>query len=266
MAETQNWNITPDQAEAYEAYFVPAIFAQWPEQICQLAQIQSGEEVLDIGCGTGILARTVADRVAPRGSVAGIDINEGMLRVARRLNPNILWRQSDAADLPFSDNMFDVVVSQFAFMILRDRAAVLTGIKRVLRPGGRIAIAVWAPIERSRAYVHLAESLQKHVGDEAAERLRSPFKLGDPDELRAMFNSVYIRNLRIALKKGTARYPSIEEFVEIEIKNSSINELINEDQYACVEDDARRLLDQYRESSGEIVIPLDAHIAVAKVG
>ena len=263
MTDTQQWDISLDQAEAYEAYFVPAIFAQWPEQVCDVAEIQSGEEVLDIGCGTGILARTVAERVAPRGSVAAIDLNGSMLQVARRLNPNILWRQNDASDLPFSDDRFDVVVSQFAFMFVSDKPAAMAEIKRVLRPGGRIAIAVWAPLERSRAYVHLVESLQKHAGEEAAERLRSPFKLGDPDRLRAMFGQAAFRNIKIQLKKGTARFPSIDEFVDIEIKQSSINELVSEDQYERIEDDARRLLEPFKQDSGEIVIPLDANIAVA---
>jgi len=265
MTHTHNWDISPDQAEAYEAYFVPAIFAQWPDQVCNAAEIQSGEEVLDIGCGTGILARTVAERVAPRGSVAAIDLNEGMLQVARRINQNILWRQSSAEDLPFSDNRFDVVVSQFAFMFIDDRQAAMAEVKRVIRPRGRIAIAVWAPIERSRAYMQFADSVQKHAGDKAAEMLRSPFKLGHPEELRAMFERAYIRKLKINLRKGSARYPSIDEFVAIEIKKTAINELINEDIYERIEDDARRLLERYKIDSGEIVIPLDANIAVATV-
>jgi len=265
MADTENWDISPDQAEAYEAYFVPAMFAQWPEQICDAANIQAGEEVLDIGCGTGILARTVATRVAPRGSVAAIDLNDSMLQVARRLNPNILWRKSDAAELPFSEDHFDVVVSQFAFMFVKDRPKAMAEIKRVLRPGGRIAIAVWAPLERSAAYLHLFESVQKHAGNAAADKLREPFNLSEPDDMRAMFTQAMIHNLKIQLKKGTARYPSIDEFVKIEIGHLSRDGLISEDQYERVEDDARRLLEQYKEQSGEIVIPADANIAVATV-
>ena len=263
MADTQNWDLSPDQAEAYEAYFVPAMFAQWPEQICVAAQIHAGEEVLDIGCGTGILARTVATRVAPRGSVAAIDLNENMLQVARRLNPNILWRKSDAAELPFSDDHFDVVVSQFVFMFVKDRPKAMAEIKRVLRPGGRIAIAVWAPLERSKAYLHLFESVQRHAGDAVADKLREPFILSDPDALRAMFKQAMIHNLKIQLKKGTARYPSIDEFVQIEIGHLSKNGLINEDQYERIEDDARRLLEPFKVESREIVIPADANIAVA---
>jgi ubiquinone/menaquinone biosynthesis C-methylase UbiE len=263
MTDAQIWNITPEQADTYESYFVPAIFAQWPDQVCDAVAIQSGEEVLDVGCGTGILARTVAGRVAPRGTVAAVDINDGMLRVARRLNPNILWRKSDAAELPFSDNMFDVVVSQFAFMFINEQAKAMAEIKRVLRPGGRIAIAVWAPLERSKPYVHLVESLERHAGAEAAQLLRSPFKLGDPDELREMFARAMLRSLKIHLKKGTAKYPSIDEFLAIEIKNTAINDLIDDDIFGRIEDDAHRLLEPFKTDSGELEIPLDANIAVA---
>jgi SAM-dependent methyltransferase len=138
-------------------------------------------------------------------------------------------------------------------------------IKRVLRPGGRIAIAVWAPLERSKAYLHLFESVQKHAGSEAAARLREPYNLSDPDALRAMFGLAMITSLKIQLKKGTARYPSIDEFVAIEIKHLFSHGLINQDQYERVEDDARRLLEPYKDDSGEIVIPADANIALAAV-
>jgi len=84
-------------AEGYESRFVPAIFREWAGYLVEVADIAPGTSVLDVACGTGIVARTVADRMAGRGRVVGVDLNEGMLTVARRLRDGVDWRQGDAA-------------------------------------------------------------------------------------------------------------------------------------------------------------------------
>lgn len=95
---TETFQISPEQAEMYEAKYVPAIFAQWAPLLLDAAQVTTGQRVLDVACGTGILARSAADRVGPSGAVTGLDLNEGMLTVARRLAPDVEWRRGDAAD------------------------------------------------------------------------------------------------------------------------------------------------------------------------
>src|SRR5262245_60940676 len=100
-----------DAARAYEALFVPALFQQWPPVIAELAQIRPGERVLDVACGTGVLARHAAQCVGPGGQVVGLDPNPGMLAVARENAPAIEWQQGVAESLPFPDGSFDAVVS-----------------------------------------------------------------------------------------------------------------------------------------------------------
>jgi ubiquinone/menaquinone biosynthesis C-methylase UbiE len=141
MTEPESWQVSGDAAEVYERCFVPAIFGQWAPMV-GAARVASGNRVLDVGCGTGVLARTAADRVAADSQVTGLDRNVGMLAVARRLRPQIDWRQGDATALPFADASYDVVLSQFALMYFPDRTAALKEMARVLRPGGRLAIAV----------------------------------------------------------------------------------------------------------------------------
>jgi ubiquinone/menaquinone biosynthesis C-methylase UbiE len=96
MTEHESWQVSGDAAEVYERCFVPAIFGRWAPQIADAAVVASEDRVLDVGCGTGVLARTTADRVADESQVSGLDLNEGMLAVARRLRPQIDWRQGDA--------------------------------------------------------------------------------------------------------------------------------------------------------------------------
>jgi ubiquinone/menaquinone biosynthesis C-methylase UbiE len=98
--------------------------------------------VLDVACGTGVVAREAARRVGPAGAVAGLDRNEGMLAVARRMAPGIAWRHGLAEALPFPDGAFDAVICQFGLMFFEDRGKALGEMWRALRPGGRLAVAV----------------------------------------------------------------------------------------------------------------------------
>ena len=133
MSDQDAWQLAHDAAVAYEKDFVPAIFAQWPPVLAEVAGMKPGDRVLDVACGTGILARDAADRVGSTGRVTGFDLNEAMLAVARRLRAEINWRQGDAGKLPFEDGAFDVVVSQFALMFFPDQVAALREMWRVLR-------------------------------------------------------------------------------------------------------------------------------------
>src|SRR5687768_4083844 len=114
MTTTEDFQVSLRAAETYEARFVPAIFAEWAPLLADLAGIRPGMAVLDVACGTGIVTRTVADRLGSAGRVVGIDLNAGMLAVARRVRPELDWRQGDVAHLPFAEGSFDAVLCQMA--------------------------------------------------------------------------------------------------------------------------------------------------------
>ncbi len=125
-----------DAAAVYEEFFVPALFQEWAYRVADAVPLRPGDRVLDVACGTGVLARAVAARVSPGGSVAGLDMNPGMLTVAGRVAPAIAWRQGAAESLPYADASFDAVVSQFGLMFFADRQTALREMMRVLAPGG----------------------------------------------------------------------------------------------------------------------------------
>jgi SAM-dependent methyltransferase len=112
----QGWQLAGCLPENYERHLVPALFGPWAAQLVELAAPGPGERVLDVACGTGIVARRAAALVQPGGAVAGLDSNRGMLEVARaaaaEVRPVIDWRAGDAADLPFPDGVFEVVLCQ----------------------------------------------------------------------------------------------------------------------------------------------------------
>jgi ubiquinone/menaquinone biosynthesis C-methylase UbiE len=151
MEEQSTGQVTRSAAEIYEEFFVPALFREWAPRVAAAAHLAAGDTVLDVACGTGVLAREAAQRVAPRGAVTGLDRNEGMLAVARRAAPAVDWRVGRAESLPFADGAFAAVVSQFGLMFFEDRVAALKEMWRVLRPGRRLAVAVWDSLSAAPA-------------------------------------------------------------------------------------------------------------------
>src|SRR3954449_4676979 len=139
-AGVETFRLSLEAAERYEAAFVPAIFAEWAPRLVQIAGVSPGQEVLDAACGTGIVARTVAQRLAGSGQGVGLGLNEAMLAVARRVRPDVDWRQGDLVGLPFPDGSFDVVLCQMALMFVVDRSQALREMARVVRPGGTVAV------------------------------------------------------------------------------------------------------------------------------
>jgi SAM-dependent methyltransferase len=205
-------------AEAYENLHVTALFQQWAPQMADAARIQPGHRVLDVACGTGVLARQILPIVGDSGSVAGLDASVGMLTVANQLSPSIDWQHGVAESLPFDDGLFDAVVCQFGLMFFQDRLAALREMLRVLAPAGWLSIAVWESLENSEAYREEVELLERHAGREAADALRAPFALGSRDELSGLFHDVGMDSALIETNRGTARFPSVRMMVEADLR------------------------------------------------
>lgn len=203
-------------ADVYDEQFVPALFSQWGPVLCSAAGVAAGQRVLDVACGTGALTVAVADRVLPDGAAYGLDANPEMLAVARRKHGAIHWYEGRAESLPFEDTTFDAVVSQFGLMFFDDRIAALREMWRVLRPGGRLAVAICDAIEHSPGYASFAALLDRLFGKRIGDAFRAPFVLGDADALRALCTDAGISAANIVQRKGTVRFESIDTLVSTE--------------------------------------------------
>jgi ubiquinone/menaquinone biosynthesis C-methylase UbiE len=203
-------------AAVYDESFVPALFAQWGPVVAEAAAIRPGQRVLDVACGTGALSGAVAERVGPAGSVVGLDLNPEMLEVARQKPARIEWRHAPAEALPFPDAAFDAVVSQFGLMFFTDRVAALREMWRVLRPGGRLAVAVFAAVEESPGYAALVDLLDRLFGRAVGDGMRAPFALGDPGQLQDLATAAGIADARVTRHTGTVDFPSIEALIATE--------------------------------------------------
>jgi len=262
----ETFRISAAAAELYESQFVPALFAEWAPCLIDLAGVAPGHVVLDVACGTGIVARTVADRRMGRGRVVGVDLNEAMLNVARRVRPEIEWRQGDVAALPFPDRSFDTALCQMALMFFPDRQQALGEMARVIKSDGTVAFSVPARLDSQPAYAPFVQMAARHAGPEAINLLGSYFASGDLDELRGLVGTAGLRLLATRTHRGTVRCPSVDAFVATEVESTPLRERISDAVYAQIREDARELLRPYVRSDGRAEIPLDGHLIAARPG
>jgi ubiquinone/menaquinone biosynthesis C-methylase UbiE len=263
---SSGWQLDQASAAAYERYLVPAIFDQFARALVALAAPAAGERVLDLGCGTGVVARHAAPLVEPGGSVVGVDVNPGMLGVAAAILPGVEWRCADAARLPFDDGSFDVGVCQQALMFFPDRSAALGELRRVIAPGGRIALSVWRGVEHNWFYDAFAVALERHAGAEAGAMMASPFPDWHAEELRGALLAAGFDDVRLRLEIGVEEWPSAAELVRREAASSPlagpIGALAAPDREALIADVARALRD-YTDDE-RVVFAVETHVATGR--
>lgn len=252
--------------EAYERYLVPTLFAPWADRLVERVTPEEGDRVLDVACGTGIVARRAALSVGEDGTVVGIDSNEDMLEVARAVSsetqPAVEWRQEDAMDLPFPDDAFDVVFCQQSLQYVSEPPTALAEMHRVLAPEGRLALSVWRPIENSPGYAVMGEALGEWIDDEVEEMMRAPFPDWDKNTLRDFAREAGIQEMTVTIEIGSVRFPSIEEFLRRSTESSPLAEPVGsagpEIREALVRD-LDEALDEYTDDGG-IVFPMETYV------
>lgn len=201
-------------AENYERYFVPTIGMAWATVLLDTVELAPGDRVLDVACGTGLVARLAAERVGPDGAVAGLDINPAMLAVARVVSSSgaaIEWHEASAESLPLADAGFDVVLSSLGLQFVPDKASALREMHRVLALDGRLAIATVGPTPPLFAAVE--QALARHVTPEAAAFVGAVFSLHDPQELEKLTSGAGFRDVEVRSQPLSVTLPEPREFL-----------------------------------------------------
>lgn len=264
MGKVHSERMARSPAEVYDDFFVPALFQQWGKVVADAAGTKPGERVLDVACGTGVLACAAAERVGMHGAVVGLDPNEEMLVVARRKSARVEWKIGRAESLPFPDASFDRVVSQFGFMFFEDRPAALREMTRVLRPGGRLALAVCDALDHSPGYAVLAELLHRLFGREAADAFRAPFGLGDPKQLLSLCAAAGIHDAQVTRSDGTVRFRSIESLVSTERACVwTLGGLLDDAQFDRLLEQSEESLRPFAAADGTVAFVMPALIVTA---
>ena len=199
--------------ENYQRYFVPVIGRPFAEDLIADAGLQPGERVLDVACGTGVVARLAAERVGASGAVAGLDLNPAMLQIARSVPSTgaaIRWYEGSAESMPLQDESFDAAFCQLGLQFMSDKTAALREIRRVLRPGGRALVSTPPP---SAFFGVLDEAMTRHVGSEAGAFVRMVFSLNDPSAIERLFRAAGFAEVQVRTYAKPLRLPAARDFL-----------------------------------------------------
>ena len=257
------WQLSGDAPIAYDR-FALKVMEPWTDDLILAGGCRDGDRVLDVACGTGLVAGRISLVSRKFCAITGIDVNEGMLSVARR-NPQIEWHQGSATELPFVDGSFDVVLCQQGLQYFPDRAAAMRGMARVLAPGGRIALNVWGALSRQPFYVALVDGIVEFLGEEAKSAFDIAFSLNTAGELRTLARDAGLQNLSIRFEHRTMRYPApanmVAGFMVATPIASQFQALPSDRQRAFADYVAERLAG-YVDDAG-LAVPMENHFLTA---
>jgi ubiquinone/menaquinone biosynthesis C-methylase UbiE len=225
-----HWQLEGSAAELYQRYLVPLITSKWAEDLVHRAQLCEDEDVLDVACGTGVVARLAARKVAP-GCVTGLDLNAGMLAVARSVlseGAPVSWVEGSALNLPFPSARFDVVLCQLGLQFFPDQPRALRELRRVARERGRVAVSVYSAIERTPGADAFARALDKVLGPDASRIKRGEHSFTDPTQLETLlrdsgFNAVHVQTVEQMIV-----FPSVLDYVRFQLLATPMTALLKE--------------------------------------
>jgi ubiquinone/menaquinone biosynthesis C-methylase UbiE len=260
-----------DQAsfpEMYERWLVGPLFRPWAEATLEEVGLSPGERVLDIACGTGIVARVARERLGSSGHVVGVDFSPDMLAVARSAAPDIDWRQGDAGALPLRDGeRFDVVVCQQGLQFFPDKAAAVAEMRRALVTGGRLAVATWRSDEEIPFFRELRRVAERQLGAVADQR----YSFGDTAPLEKLLRGAGFHDIQVKTLSRNTRCDDGAPFLRLNTMalvgmSAAGKGMAAEERKRAVEaivGESMPMLERYGESSG-LVFELITNLATAR--
>jgi ubiquinone/menaquinone biosynthesis C-methylase UbiE len=180
---------------AYEEALVGPMFTPWAEYLLDALHVAPGQRLLDVATGPGTVARLASARLGPTGHVLATDFSAAMLAIADAKSPvadgsPIEYRFSPAVPLAAPAASFDVVCCQQGLQFFPDRHGALAEMRRALRPGGRLGLAVWSGVEACPPFASLRDAIGEVLGIEAAERYaQGPWGMHSPRDLADMVSA-----------------------------------------------------------------------------
>lgn len=227
MTDPSGFQLKQGGPEVYELSWVHAQMRQAAEELLDAAAVSSSDRVLDVACGTGVVARAAARRCGAPGQVTGADLSAGMLEAAARFAAEagisgIDWAECDAAAMPFGDASFDVVLCQQGLQFMPDKPGAMAAMARVLKPGGRLAVSVWK--KRSALGDAFSRVLDGHFGAGTTEPWDMVYALGSRERLHDLAEAAGFRDAHVTLDVKFARHPDPGAFVTGALAGSPLAE------------------------------------------
>lgn len=255
--------------EIYERELVGPLFRPWAEILIERTAVSAGDRVLDVACGTGIVARLARERTGDGGRVVGVDLSPAMLAVARAVAPaGIDWREGNAGALPVDDaERFDVVICQQGLQFFPDRTAAIGEMRRVLAPNGRLAVAAWCPLGDNPFFGDLHRVAERHLGPIVDQR----HAFGDLAALRSLLADAGVREVRVERMSRPIRFADGPAFLRLNTMalvgmSASGKELSEEERsakVAAIVGDSVSLLAPYTDRDG-LRFEITSNVATAR--
>lgn len=235
---TETFQLTREQAQAYDDLFVPALFGQWAPQLVDCARVRHGQSVLDVACGTGV--------------------------VAQDARPDLEWVHGDAENLPIADAQFDVALCQSALFFFADPGGAVAEMARVVGPQGVVGLQTYAPLVEQPAYGPFVELVAKHAGPEARVILGTYWSRGEIDDLLGLTSASGLSLLESCSSLGMAVFPSAAAVADTEIQATPLAERITPETHALIVADTEELLGRYADESGLVHVAIRATLIAAR--
>lgn len=263
-------------AEMYERFIVSGVLRYWTPIFLQRLAPQPGERMLDVACGTGVVARSVVPLVEPDGRVVALDINPAMLAVACKqfsdYCEDIDWREGQAESLPFPDQAFDLVMCQQGLQFFNNRSAAVHEMHRVLRKNGRVGIAVWQSLE-THVFYHTFFKAVASAFDVPIADIATPYMFGDRHALADLLENAGFAQVQVVEVRQNACFPNPNQFVELMVRGASaavpglarLDFSRQEEIFEIINERLAGLIQEYT-IDGILTVPMVANIALARRG
>lgn len=255
-------SFTGTAAENYERHFVPKIATPVSTTLLDAAALRPGERVLDVACGTGLIARLAAERVGPSGTVTGLDLSPEMIDHAREVSPpTVEWHVGDAESLPFADGAFDVVLCQMGLMFMQDREAAVTEMRRVTAARGRVVVNT--PGVEPAGFTLMGQALVEHIDPELAGFVHAVFSMHDPEAVASLLSAAGLVDVAAATPTAPLYLGAPAEFLWQYINLTPMAPFVARAPAASQEDLERQVVESWRPFTRNGTMSIDLPVVVA---
>ncbi|MGI9622224.1 MAG: class I SAM-dependent methyltransferase [Acidimicrobiales bacterium] len=203
-------------ATAYDERLVPWYFQHWANRMVELADLEPSGQIVDLACGSGMITRALLPSLGPAGTIAGIDLNPGMLAHAQSTidDARVSWHEADASSLPLDDASVDVLCCHQGLQFFPDRGAAIDEVHRILRPGGRIVVAVWGHLDGNPEVVAMSHAIGEFLGDDLGRAMTGPCGFPVPEELQQLLGDHGFVDTRVESVSEIARHPDVRDAMD----------------------------------------------------
>jgi len=269
MKRNEQWHIAEEAAHQYERIVARHILAPWAPSLVDAARPAVGERVLDLACGTGVVTRIAAQRAGPKGRVTGVDLNAGMISVARSLpapdGGPVEWVEGSALAIPLPDASVDVVLCQQGLQFFLDKALALREMRRVLDRGGRLALSVWSSVGFYNSAV--GKALARFAGEDSASRFLASRNVPGKEELEHLVVAAGFSGVDVRISRMNVHLPRMDRFALEHLAGTPVAAAI-----AALDPESRknigasvmREMQRFNDGDG-VTYPEEAHVVTARV-